>query len=298
MAEQQKIDKHEFRLMRDYIEKHCGISLSEDKAYLVETRLTTLMVENGCRTFTQFYQKAIADKTNALRDKIVDAMTTNETLWFRDGSPYTLLREVLLPRLAAEMSAGVRSTIRIWSAACSTGQEPYSIGITILEMLRSRSLFRKDAVEIIATDISPTVLFLARAGRFDSIAMSRGMPENIRTRYFTQQGPIWIIDEALRNMVQFRKLNLQESFASLGRLDIIFCRNVLIYFSHAFKRDILDRMARTLGDGYLILGASESIGGYSDRFQMQSHNRAMYYQVKSPGTAAPANPGLHIGRNA
>jgi chemotaxis protein methyltransferase CheR len=285
----QKIDTSEFRLMRDYIEKHCGIALSHDKAYLVETRLTTLMVETGCRSFREFYHKAVSDATNKLRDKIVDAMTTNETLWFRDGGPFRILEEVLLPRYGEEIAAGRRATVKIWSAACSTGQEPYSIAIIIRELLRKKPLLRPEKVEIIATDISPTVLFLAQAGRFDSVAMSRGMTDDIRARWFTQSGPVWVVDDAIKRMVRFRKLNLQESFAGLGSCDIIFCRNVLIYFSDAFKRDILERMARVLNGGYLILGASESLIQHNDIYEMLSHKRAMYYKAKSPKISIAAD---------
>jgi len=276
-----KIDSNEFRLMRDYIEKHCGIFIDEQKTYLMETRLTTLMVENGCRNFTEFYSKALGDKTNALRDKIVDAMTTNETLWFRDRTPFTVLEEVLLPQMGQEIASGKRSSIKIWSSACSTGQEPYSIAMIIREYARKQRSLQPHHVTIVATDISPSVLFLAKAGRYDGLVISRGLPDTMRNAYFKEDGKVWVINDEIKNMVTFKKMNLQEDFAFLGRMDIIFCRNVLIYFAENFKKDILQRVAKLLRPrGYLIVGASESITNYSTEYDMRTHSRALYYQVK------------------
>ncbi|MBD3419183.1 MAG: hypothetical protein GF398_03595 [Chitinivibrionales bacterium] len=279
-----RIDQNEFRMMRDYIEKSCGIHITEDKMYLVETRLTTLMVENGCSTFMQFYQKATADKTNGLRDKIVDAMTTNETLWFRDKSPFEILDSVLLDRYVAEIKSGKRSKVRIWSAASSTGQEPYSIAMVILDYIRRHPGLRSDQFDILATDISPSVLFLAMAGRYDNLAISRGMDDSLKSKYFTQNGKVWAVRDEVKNMVTFKKLNLQEPLAVVGKRDIVFCRNVLIYFADTFKRDILKRIAQLLRpDGFLFLGASESIINYTSDFQMQRYTRGLYYQAKASG---------------
>ena len=275
-----QLDNNEFRLLRDYVEKNCGIHVDEQKAYLVETRLLPLMVENGCRTFTEFYYKAIADKSLKLRDKIIDAMTTNETLWFRDQYPYTILTQEILPAFATEIANGTRKTIRIWSAACSTGQEPYSVAITIREYARLKGL-DTSCFEIIATDISPTVLFLAQNGRYDSLIMSRGMPDDLRKSYFQTNGKVWTIDDSIKKAVSFRKLNLQEDFSFMGKLDIIFCRNVLIYFSEPFKRNILNRMSKLLqANGTLFVGASESIISYSNDYVMKQSGKSIFYKVK------------------
>ena len=193
MSAQAKIDSNEFQLMRDYIEKSCGIHLTDDKQYLVCTRLTTLMVESGCNSFAGLYHKAVADNTNVLRNKIVEAMTTHETFWFRDTSPFVILDEVILRELAEEIKLGRRSKIKIWSAACSTGQEPYSVAMTVLELARKYNSLKPEHVEIIATDISSTVLYLATAGRYNSLAMSRGLAKDYENRYFEPDGKVWAI---------------------------------------------------------------------------------------------------------
>jgi chemotaxis protein methyltransferase CheR len=276
-----KIETREFELLRDYIEKHCGIHLDVSKAYLIENRLLTMMIENGCRSYSEFYFKALNDQTHTLRDKIIDAMTTNETLWFRDTSPYKILQYELLPSFLKEIISGTKKIIRIWSAACSTGQEPYSIAMIIHEFFRSNPTFHPSKVEITATDISPTVLFLAKAARYDTLAISRGLPDEFRSRYFEQNGKVWVLKDCIKNMVIFKKLNLQEDFTSLGHFDIVFIRNVLIYFSDEFKKDLLDRIASRLRpDGFLIVGASESVSNYSNIFSMMTHDRALYYKVR------------------
>jgi len=276
------ISLEEFRLIRDYIEEHCGIHLTDDKVYLVETRLTTLMVEQGCKAFGDLYQKSLADRTNALRDKIIEAITTNETFWFRDLHPFGILNEVLFKQLADDVQSGRRAKIRIWCSACSTGQEPYSIAMTFLEYMRQYPGLRPEHLEILATDISSTVLFLSKLGRYDSFSMSRGLAEDLKNRYFvTTDNKIWTISNDIKKMVTFKKLNLQESFNHIGKYDIVFCRNILIYFSLEFKQDILKRIANLLRpNGYLFLGASESIIMYTKEYEMLRHAMGLYYQVK------------------
>lgn len=277
---QSKIDNNEFQLLRNFIEKNCGIHIIQEKMYLVETRLTTLMVESGCNTFIELYQKAVADKNNVLRDKIIDAMTTNETYWFRDVVPFKIFEEAIMKEYAEEIRSGKRSKIRIWSAACSTGQEPYSLSMTILELIRKTPYLRPENFEITASDISPTVLFLAKSGRYDNIAISRGLPEELKKRYFQPNGKVWILSEEVKKLVTLKKFNLQENYSVFGKIDIIFCRNVLIYFSDEFKRDILKRMSALLKpDGYLLLGSSESIMNYSTDYTMLQHGKGLYYRT-------------------
>lgn len=281
-----RITDSEFAVMRQFIEQSCGISLVDQKAYLIESRLTHLLVETGSSTFTDLYHKAKSDTTNALRNKIVDAMTTNETLWFRDQTPFDFLRTELCKQFHREFSENKRQKLRIWSAASSTGQEPYSIAMSILEFARLTPSFPLNAVEIIATDISPTALFLARAGRYDQIAISRGLNDEIRNRYFSQDAKTWKINDNVKSMVKLQKLNLQDPFTSLGLFDIIFCRNVAIYFSDAFKTDLFSRFSKSLtSGGYFFVGASESLSFYSTLFKMNTHNRLVYYQVKNSGGA-------------
>ena len=279
--ENNQLTDNEFRQLREYIEINCGISLGDEKAYLVESRLAKLLTETGSASFGELCNKAKADPTLGLRDKIVDAMTTNETLWFRDSAPFQILEQVLLKQMDKEMETGRRQKIRIWSAACSTGQEPYSIAMTLQEFARKYSVRPLQNVEIIATDISPTVLFLAMAGRYDQIAISRGLSEDVRNRYFNPNGKIWTLNDKIKKMVKFKKLNLQENLGILGNFDIIFCRYVTIYFSDAFKRDLFSRISALLKpNGHLLLGASESLGNYSTEYQMLTHDGHIYYQVK------------------
>ncbi len=270
----------EFKQFREYIEKSCGISLGDEKAYLVENRLVGLLAEAGCTTFSDLYKKAVNEPQMGLRDKIVDAMTTNETSWFRDLYPYDIMERVIFKKFADELASGKRQRIRIWCAASSTGQEPYSIAMMLQEFCRKNSVLPLSCTEIIATDISPTVLFLAIAGRYDQIAMSRGMPLDIRDRYFTNSGKFWVLNDKIRKMVTYKKLNLQDDFSSLGRFDVLFCRNVMIYFSDAFKRQLFSRFCNVLNpEGFFFLGASESVSNYSDRFTMISDNKHIYYQL-------------------
>ncbi len=279
----EKISVQEFKLLSDYIEKHCGIHLEQEKMYLVESRLTALMVENGCESYSALYQKSAADSSAHLRDKIVDAMTTNETLWFRDSGPFDILRD-LADAYAAEFKANKRKKVRIWCCACSTGQEPYSIAMTFLESFRRGSGFAPENVEILATDISSTALFMAKMGRYDSIAMGRGLPLEIRDRYFQPEGRVWSISDNVKKMVTFKKMNLQESYIGIGDRDIVFCRNVLIYFSDQFKREVFSKLANLLKPaGYLFVGSSESISSYSTDYAMLKHSRGLYYQVKKAG---------------
>jgi len=274
-----EIDPNEFQLLRDYIEKNCGIYLSEEKMYLVCTRLTSLMVESDCNSFADLYHKAVADTSLSLRDKIVEAITTNETLWFRDESPFVILDEELLREFAKEIASGRRSKIKIWCAACSTGQEPYSIAMTVREFARKEGTLKPEQVEILGTDISSTVIYLAKAGRYDPLAISRGLPEDLKKRYFERDGKVWVIKNEIKKMVTYHKLNLQGNFFQLGNQDVVFCRNVLIYFSNGFKKDILKRIARILNpNGYLFLGASESIFNFTDEYQMLKHTMGLYYK--------------------
>lgn len=275
------ITVEEFRLIRDYVEKHCGIHLSDDKTYLVETRLTTMMFEQGCSTFGELYNRAVLDKTHTLRDKIIEAITTNETFWFRDLHPFSILTEVMLKQYADEIAAGNRTKIRFWCCACSTGQEPYSIAMTFLEYARRNPRLKPEHIEILATDISSTVLFLGKLGRYDNLAITRGLPDEYRNRYFIQTNKIWTISDEVKKMVRFQKLNLQENFNHLGKQDVIFCRNILIYFSLEFKQDILKRISALLRpSGFLFMGASESIIMYTQEYEMQRHAMGLYYQVK------------------
>ncbi len=266
-----KVRDQEFAALRQFLADVSGITLGENKAYLLETRLGSLVLETGCNSFSEFHQRLKYGGDAKLLENVVNLMTTNETLWFRDAHPFGVLKEKLLPEYAAEARQNRRNSLRIWSAACSTGQEPYSIAMTIQETMSACPDLKRLRVEILASDISTHALRLAKLGRYEALAMSRGLPEAYRERFFSNEGRVWSIAPEIRNMVTLKKLNLRDSFAPLGRFDIIFCRNVAIYFSDTFKTDLFARMAAVLNtNGVLFLGASESLINYCSAFDMHS----------------------------
>jgi len=277
MSVSAKISTEEFGLMRELIEKASGISLGDAKEYLVEGRLRPLLREAGCATFKEFHAKAL-DRRSGWLDRIIDAMTTNETLWFRDKNPFIILREKILPDLISRVKG---RKIRIWSAGCSTGQEPYSIAITLLEYCKTKGGCGPQNFEILGTDISPSALFLAVSGRYEGLAISRGMDAALFPTYFTREGKVQVVNPEVRALVKFRQLNLQDSFAALGRFDIIFCRNVAIYFSDTFKRELFAKFHRSLNPkGYFFLGSAENLRGFSEAFEPLQHHNSLYYQAK------------------
>ncbi len=266
----------EYDAFREYLESTCGIVLGDNKQYLVMSRLGRLMNELGIGSLEELVKRLNGGLDRKLRERVIEAMTTNETLWFRDSFPFDILKEIILPELAERR---VRK-VRIWSAACSSGQEPYSISMTVQEYMSSNP-GRLGEVEIVATDISPAVLEEAKAARYDAMALARGLSEERKARFFIQEGDSWRVRPEIARRVSFRQANLLQPYTTLGRFDVVFCRNVLIYFSAESKRDILARMARVLNPGgYLFLGSSESITHYSDDFEMVRGRRGAVYQVK------------------
>jgi chemotaxis protein methyltransferase CheR len=273
------VSPREFELISGYIEKECGIVLSAEKTYLVETRLAKLVAQSGCETFEEFYHLAKRGTDAKLRERIIDAITTNETLWFRDRHPFTILRDVILPELAARIVGGKQAKARIWSAASSTGQEPYSIAMTVLEYCRRDTRVRPEQFEIVATDISQSVLFVAKAGRYDSFAAERGLPADMRERYMVRDGQVYCVKDEVKQLVKFQRFNLQDSPASLGRFDCVFLRYVAIYFSQAFIRNLIGGIASASNrPGYLIVGAVETLRGVSEEYEARRHDDGYYYQ--------------------
>jgi chemotaxis protein methyltransferase CheR len=278
-----KITETEFKLLRDYIEEQSGICLNKDKAYLLENRLGSLIESYDCKDFSEFYYIVKNGQHKDLKDKLLDAMTTNETLWFRDIHPYAILREKILPSFAQAIRGGIKQKIRIWSAASSTGQEPYSIAITVRDFCMGQDIVKKDMVEIIATDISDSCIEKAKAGKYDAIAMSRGVSPEQLNRYFVKDSVnSYSIKPEINQMVKFQKFNLQDNPIVIEpHFDLIFMRYVAIYFSDEFKRGLYSRLARVLiPKGFLIVGAVESLRGVSEDFDMLSHGGGLYYQCK------------------
>lgn len=272
------ITPDEYESFREFLEDASGIVLGDNKHYLITSRITRLMTELSIASFAELLEKIQED--SRLRRRIMDAMTTNETSWFRDAYPYEFLAE----KFFLEKKADKSDPVRIWSAACSTGQEPYSISITAHEfMIKHPGILPADSLQIWGTDISTNALQRARDGIYDDVALSRGMSPEMRKRYFKQEGNQWRVTDDVKKRVNFQELNLKTGFASLGKFDVIFCRNVLIYFAPDLKIEIMSRMAQNLKpNGYLILGGSETISGYSEEFDMvRWKNVGVVYQLKA-----------------
>ena len=269
----------DFEQFRVFLEKACGILLGSNKQYLVSSRLNKLMEQQGIKSLGELVQKMQAQPRGGLREQVVDAMTTNETLWFRDTYPFEVMKSRVLPEL---IKANPSQRLRIWSAACSSGQEPYSLSMTIDEFEKANLGQLKAGVQIVATDLSGSMLTACKSGEYDSLAMGRGLSQDRLQRYFDPKGPgRWAVKPAIKSRVEFRALNLLESYAALGKFDVVFCRNVLIYFSAEVKKDILTRIHATLKPGgYLFLGASEALNALPDLYQMVQCNPGIIYKVK------------------
>ncbi len=268
----------DYRAFQAFLRDACGIVLGDNKQYLVANRLRRIMEEQQAATLSVLVYQIQKGGTRGLRERVIDAMTTNETFWFRDSLPFDTLRDVLLPRLLLEEK---RNDLRVWSAACSFGQEPYSISMIVDEFRQRRGLFGMREPSIVATDISSAALDLARSGCYDRLSVGRGLSEARRRQYFREAGDgQYQLVPAVRSRVSFRQLNLLQSYSGLGQFDIIFCRNVLIYFAADSKVDILRRMHAALRPGsYLVLGASESMPAeLASLYHMERTSNTTFYR--------------------
>ena len=252
----------DYEFLRRFLKDRSGLDLSADKQYLVESRLIPLARKAGLPGIAELVQK-IRSGTDALAGEVVEAMTTNETFFFRDKIPFDHLRATILPELLQARAS--RRSLRIWCAASSTGQEPYSVAMCLKEMGAALAGWR---VEILATDLSAAVLEKSKAGIFSQFEVQRGLPIQMLVRHFAQVGELWQLNADIRAMVQHRQLNLLHDFSHLGMFDVIFCRNVLIYFDQETKAGTFGRLARQLEtDGFLVLGAAETVVGLTDVFR-------------------------------
>jgi len=276
---QLKLSDADYDAFRKILEDACGIVLGENKHYLVTSRLNRLSEELSYPSLSDMLDKLRQGGDVKLKQRIVDAMTTNETSWFRDRYPFEMLKNSLLPELAKQKV----NPLRIWSAASSTGQEIYSISMTIHEFKQANPGALNGRVEIVGTDISPTVIKTARDAKYDELSMGRGLSDERRQRFFTDnKDGGWTVKPEICAGTRFTELNLLNSYTLLGKFDIIFCRNVLIYFSSELKADILDRMATVLKPGGLLfLGGSESPTGYSKAYEMVRYPEGVVYRLKS-----------------
>jgi chemotaxis protein methyltransferase CheR len=274
------------------LKERSGLDLSADKQYLVESRLLPLARRAGLGGIPELVQK-MRSSSEQLTARVVEAMTTNETFFFRDKIPFDNLNDGILPALI--QSRASRRSLRIWSAASSTGQEPYSIAMCLREYGAALSGWR---IEIVATDLSHEVLEKSKAGLYSQFEVQRGLPIQHLVKYFTQLGEFWQISADIRGMVQHRQLNLLQDFSHLGKFDVIFCRNVLIYFDQETKVSIFERLARMLEpDGTLMLGAAESVVGITDVFRPTPDRRGVYQLNPARGArtfAGAIAPGLKV----
>lgn len=267
----------EYREFRDFLAKACGIVLGDNKQYLVASRLKRLMSEENIENLGELIKRLQQFSSRGLKESVVDAMTTNETLWFRDAHPFNILKDKLLPELKSSSRP-----VRVWSAACSSGQEPYSISMMIEEFSRSNPGGLKSSVEIVATDLSRSMLECCKEAEYDNLSLGRGLsPERLKQFFEPLDNGVWRVKKEVSRRVRLQQLNLMDSYASLGKFDIVFCRNVLIYFSAELKADIFRRLHGSLRPGgYLILGASESLVGTTELFEMVQCRPGIIYRAK------------------
>ncbi|SDD93976.1 MULTISPECIES: CheR family methyltransferase [Kordiimonas] len=269
----------DFEFLAGLLKERSGLMLTPDKVYLLESRLTPLARKRGLDTLDALVQKLRLSRDEALCVDVTEAMTTNESFFFRDNTPFDLFKNHVLP--AMEKSRGGQKRLRIWCAAASTGQEPYSLAILLRENWMKWQNWK---IEIIGTDICTQVLEKAKAGTYSQFEVQRGLPIQMLIKYFTQEGDTWQLNNDIRNMVTFRSFNLLNNFIGLGSFDVIYCRNVLIYFDQNTKKQVLERMRKVLSDdGTLFLGAAETVLGITDAFRPVRGQRGMY--VPSDGSA-------------
>ena len=262
---------HDFKFFEELLRKESGLVITPEKVYLLESRLLPIAQKNGVNALAGLAQKMRESRDAVLQREVVEAMTTNETSFFRDNTPFQRLREDLLPLFMKTRAA--QKSLRIWSAACSSGQEPYSIAM----LLKEYGALAGWKIEIIATDLSQDILAQAKSGVYSQFEVQRGLPIQMLVKYFTQQGDKWLARQELKDMVVFKPANLLADFNSLGQFDIVFCRNVLIYFDLKTKAGVLAGIKRVLkNDGILILGGAETVIGVSDNFKPLPEIKGVY----------------------
>jgi len=279
------VNPPDYEYLRKLLKDHSGLDLSSDKQYLLESRLLPLARKFGLAGIPELVQKLKGGST-ACTTQVVEAMTTNETFFFRDKVPFDHFRDSIMPEIIKARAN--RKSVRIWCAAGSTGQEPYSLAMCLKEMGAALAGWR---VEILATDLSQEVLEKSKSGIYSQFEVQRGLPIQMLVKYFKQSGEVWQINADMRAMVQHRQLNLLQDFSQLGVFDVIFCRNVLIYFDQDTKINIFNRLAKGIEpDGFLVLGAAETVVGLTDAFKPFPDRRGLY---RPSGTAgAPAKTAV------
>ena len=278
------ITDEEFFSLREYLCQCCGIDVPLDKSYLFKNRLHDLLVETKCNTFAELHDILMAGKDGGIQKKLIACMTTNETSFFRDTHPFESLYYNIMP-FVAEMrraeSIYTPPALRIWSAGCSTGQEPYSIAMIVNEWVEEANAYAADRVTILASDISERALAKARSGIYSDAELMKGVLEMYRDKYFKRERDNWVVADKIRQMINFQEINLSQDLRpDIGCFDVIFCRNVIIYFSNELKQKIVKQFHRVLNPGgILILGASENLYNISDDFMSEHIGQTILYRV-------------------
>jgi chemotaxis protein methyltransferase CheR len=277
------MDQAEFRLWARYVYDISGIFLEPAKSYLVESRLGPLMQEYGCRTFAELYQKSRNEGTKDIEKRVIDQITTNETFFFRDNYPFEMLKFKMLPEMidlkTKQAFSSFPVALRIWSAGCSTGQEVYSIAIALKEIPVDP---KKYHVTVLGTDISSSAIAQASYGKYNKFEMDRGLVSEQIEENFIGEGECWKIQDEIRAMVTFKKMNLMAPFVGLGKFDIIFCRNVAIYFTMDDRKKLFSNIEKVLAaDGRLIIGSAESLADVAPQFESRRYLRSVFYQLKN-----------------
>ncbi|WP_316860532.1 protein-glutamate O-methyltransferase CheR [uncultured Cohaesibacter sp.] len=267
----------DYAFLQNFLKEKSGLVLSNDKQYLVESRLMPIARKSGLQSIEELIGKIKGLGDRGLQNAVVEAMTTNESFFFRDKTPFEHFTNTIIPHLVETRKRG---KVRIWCAAASTGQEPYSLAMSIKE---NASKLAGLSFEIIGTDISNEVLEKAKVGIYSQFEVQRGLPVQLLLKYFTQKGEMWQISPEIRSMVTYKPYNLLDQYTALGQFDVIFCRNVLIYFDQSTKVDVMQRLAKQMpADGYLLLGAAETVVGLTNAFQAVSGKRGLYCKAGSP----------------
>ncbi|QQR69378.1 MAG: protein-glutamate O-methyltransferase CheR [Alphaproteobacteria bacterium] len=263
----------DFDWIANLVRQRSGVVLTRDKAYLVESRLVPVARRNNMPSIDELSQRLRDRREESLIHQVLDAMMTNESFFFRDQKPFDIFRQILLPKFMEARAA--KKQIRIWSAAASSGQEAYSLAILLSE---ERARLADWKIEIVGTDISSEILERARSGTYTQFEVQRGLPITMLVKYFTKSGDKWQVAPKIREMVSFQELNLLGEFGPIGTFDVVFCRNVLIYFDQPTKSRVLDSIVKVMQpDGALFLGGAETVLGITNRFKpLSDENRNVY----------------------
>ena len=279
----------EFLMIQKLIEDKCGIVLGQEKAFLLESKLSKMLAESSSLSFDDLYRKICYGNNHEVVEIVIEAVTIKETFWFRDKAPWQILEELLLPIYIKELREGKRHKVRIWSAACSYGQEPYSVAMCIDNYLEREGVIdiKLSDFEILATDISKAALQTAEAGTFDNISILRGLEDHYKYKYFQNQGRIWRIDDRIKNSICFKQFNLINEFLYFEKFDLILFRNVLMYFSERLKKEMLNKISKSLDpQGVLFIGSSELLNDYNSCFLMEHYKTGVYFKAKLTGKSS------------